>query len=101
MSQDYEGWRHQDAWFLALLIDNDQPTLRKVSNLCKEILNRKHGDRNRMVNELAKRIWGNLNSLTMDEDTQHRFWGVTLPGEGWMELLEHYESKLKDWGRIK
>lgn len=75
----FGGWKHQWCYELALSIDNDQVLLGKVRRLAREIIDRKHGDRKQMVEELSRRLWAVCPQPSGG-----------CPMDGWEELLEHY-----------
>ena len=73
---------------ICLIIDNDQKNLTRCLRLCKEILGRKHDNRERMAVEVTRRIWAHIPAIRY------------LPGgmsiSGWIKFLDHYEGKLRD-----
>lgn len=80
----FEDWKYQWCHELALMIDNDQELLRRTRCLVGEIIDRKHGDRERMVEELPRRLW------TFCPQPG----GIGGHMDGWAELLEHYEAQV-------
>jgi hypothetical protein len=86
----FEGWKYQWCHELALMIDNDQVLLEKVRRLISQIIDRKHGDRERMVNELPRR----LRAICPQP-------GGGCPIDGWEELLEHYEAQVLEERRYE
>ena len=96
---DFEGWSHKYGWELALAIDNNSLILDRVLALVGECIDRKHGNRIKMVYEFIRRLWAHTCILEggVMVSKVPRYTGMYF--EGWVEVFEHYEAKVRDMRR--